>query len=123
MGAAQTAPAKDDAKAAAIPAPNTTKPATAVPATPPAQTTPLQLDFSVTRPCWVAASVDGKQALYRILQAGERQTLTASREIVARFGDAGAVTWTLNGRKGESLGASGLVRDLRITPENAATIR
>jgi cytoskeletal protein RodZ len=120
VGAAQSAPAKGDAAAAPVASRGT--PATLPPTSAP-QTTPLKLDFSVTRPCWVAAKVDGQQTLYRIVQPGEQQTLTASQEIAIRFGDAGAVTWTLNGRKGESLGSVESIRDLRITPENAATIR
>jgi cytoskeletal protein RodZ len=120
VGAAQTTPAKDDAKNPAPVAPASTPAAAPVA---PTQTTPLKLDFSVTRACWVAAKADGQQTIYRIVQPGENQTLTASREIAIRFGDVEAVTWTLNGRKGDSLGGAGVVRDLVITPENAASIR
>jgi cytoskeleton protein RodZ len=123
VGAAQTAPAKDDAKGVAPIVGRTTPAGTTPGPQASAQTTPLKLDFSVTRPCWVAANADGQQTLYRIVQPGENLTVTASHEIAIRFGDAGAVAWTLNGRKGENLGAQELVRDLRITPENAASIR
>jgi cytoskeleton protein RodZ len=84
---------------------------------------PVSLVFTVTRPCWVAASVDGQRTLYRIVEPGDRQVLSAQREIAIRFGDAGSVAWTLNGREGSPLGGSGSVRDLRITPENAPTIK
>ncbi len=61
--------------------------------------------------------------LYRILQPGERHTLTAARELTLRFGDAGAVTWTINGREAGTPGADGEVRNVRINPDNAATFR
>jgi hypothetical protein len=96
--------------------------ASAAAPTSPAATTPLNLTFTVTRPCWVAATTDGQRALYRIIDAGEHQTLTATRQIAVRFGDAGAVSWKINGRDGGSLGGSGAVRDLTVTPENAASI-
>jgi cytoskeleton protein RodZ len=73
---------------------------------------PLRLAFSVSRPCWVAASVDGKRTIYRIVQAGEKISLDAEREIAARFGDAGAVAWSFNGRAGATLGATAVVKDM-----------
>jgi cytoskeletal protein RodZ len=92
------------------------------PAAPPPAAPPLRLSFSVTRPCWVAATADGQRTLYRTLAPGERQTIDAERQIAVRFGDAGAVTWAINGRDGAPLGGSGEVRDLRITPDNAAAM-
>jgi cytoskeleton protein RodZ len=97
------------------------QPAAVSPAAAPAA--PLSLVFRVSRPCWVTASADGQRTIYRTLQAGDRETLNAEREIVIRFGDAAAVEWTINGRTGSSLGAPGAIRDLRITPENAATVQ
>jgi hypothetical protein len=79
--------------------------------------------LSMSRPCWVAATVDGRRTIYRTLQAGERETLVAEREMTIRFGDAGAVAWTINGRDAGSPGAGGSVRDVRITPENVAKAR
>jgi cytoskeleton protein RodZ len=92
-------------------------------AAPTAPTAPLTFELTVTRPCWVDASSDGKRAIYRLLQAGDRETLTAEREIVVRVGDAGAVSWRLNGREGGALGADGAIRDLTITPANAASLK
>jgi cytoskeletal protein RodZ len=97
-------------------------PSRAAPAAPPAAA-PLLLTLSFTRPCWITATVDGKRTLYRTLQPAEPQTIEAREAIVLRIGDAAAVNWTINGRKGESLGEGGAVRDLHITPANAATIR
>ena len=94
--------------------------AVSVPAAPPAA---ISVVLSMTRPCWVSATVDGRRAIYRILQPGERETLAAERGIALRFGDAGAVTWTINGRDPGSPGAAGAVRDVRITVENAGTVK
>ena len=53
-------------------------------------------------------------------EPGDRQTLVAERDIAIRFGDAGAITWTINGRDAGVPGANGAVRDVRVTRENAA---
>jgi cytoskeleton protein RodZ len=106
----------------ASPRPDATTPAPREASTAPSAA-PVRLAFTVSRPCWVAATTDGTRVLYRILQAGERQTLEGQREIDIRFGDAGAVAWTINGRQGSSLGADNAVRDLHITPDNASTLK
>jgi len=79
--------------------------------------------LSLNRACWVSATADGERVIYRILQPGEKHTLTAARELTLRLGDAGALTWTINGRDAGTPGASGAVRNARITPDNAATFR
>ena len=79
---------------------------------------PLRLSFAVTRECWVAATADGERTIYRIVQPGEKLTVDAKREIDARFGDAGAVAWTINGKPGATLGAAGAVRNMRCRLPN-----
>jgi cytoskeleton protein RodZ len=79
--------------------------------------------LSMKGPCWVAATVDGRRTIYRLLPAGDRQTLVAERDIAIRFGDAGAITWTINGRDAGAPGANGAVRDVRVTRENAGAVR
>jgi len=80
----------------------------------------LTLVVRATRDCWVAASADGQRTIYQILPAGAERTLTGSREIVIRAGDAGALKLTLNGRDAGAFGQSGEVRQARITAANAA---
>jgi len=95
------------------PAPPTTPTDTAPAAAASTQAAPpLRLAVSVTRPCWIAATADGQRAIYRIVQSGEKLTIDAERDIAVRFGDAGAVEWAINGRKGGSLGAEGAVRNM-----------
>jgi cytoskeletal protein RodZ len=112
------------ADARANPAPAAAAPAepAANAAKPQPQPKSLTLAFTVSRPCWVTASVDGQRTIYRLVEAGQHETLTAEREIQIRFGDAEAVSWTINGRDGGRLGDAGAVRNLRITPENVATL-
>jgi cytoskeletal protein RodZ len=123
-GAAPSAPTAADARA--NPAPAAATPAApaarATDAKPQAEPTSITLAFTVTRSCWVTASVDGQRTIYRLFDAGQHETLTGQREIQIRFGDADAVSWKINGRDGGRLGAAGAVRDLRITPENVATV-
>lgn len=77
---------------------------------------PVRLAFTVTRPCWVTAHVDGQRVIYKIVAPGESPSLDAQREIEVRFGDAGAVQATINGRQSGPLGADGAIRDLHLTP-------
>ena len=115
------------APAASVPAaaPATTPAPSAVPAAAPPPPPPLRLAFSVTRPCWVTATSDGQRTLYRTLETGEQQSLDASRQIAIRFGDAGAVKWTINGREGPPLGPTGAVgisSSPRRTPRRSGSL-
>ena len=83
----------------------------------------IVITLAASRPCWVTAKVNGQRTIYRTLQAGERETLTGEKEVRVLFGDAGAITWTINGRDPGPPGANGAVREIRVTPENAATVK
>jgi cytoskeleton protein RodZ len=119
-GAASTA-AVSEARPPAAEAPAASA-AQAPPSTPVVPDRPLSLVLTAKGPCWVTADADGKRTTFRTLQSGDTETIKADREIVIRVGDAGAVSWMLNGRQGESFGTAGQVRDLRITPQNVSTI-
>jgi cytoskeleton protein RodZ len=99
-----------------------TTPSVTAPTAPP-QSTAITVTLSMSRPCWIDARVDGRRTIYRTLQAGERETLRGERDVAIRFGDAGAVTWTINGRDAGTPGLAGAVRDVLITPQNAAAAR
>ena len=68
-------------------------------------------------PSWITATVDGKRTVYRLLETGERVTLTGTRDISVRAGDAGAVRWQVNGREPVPMGRPGEVLTARATPE------
>ena len=73
--------------------------------------------------CWTAVQADGARVLDRIVKAGETLTLNAQREIVLSVGNAGGITYTLNGRPGVPLGREGEVRrDVVITRESMASL-
>jgi cytoskeleton protein RodZ len=114
------------ARAAPVPAtPAIEVPATtpAAPAPPAGPSGPLTVVLSMSRPCWVAALVDGQRTIYRVLQGGETATLAGKSAIAIRLGDAGAVKWTINGRDPGTPGDNGAVRDIRIDLQNATTVR
>jgi cytoskeletal protein RodZ len=101
-------------------APVRTDPAPASPA--PSAPDHLTLVIRASRDCWVTASADGQRVVYQLLSEGSERSLTASREIVLRAGDAGALRLIVNGRDAGAFGQSGEVRQARITPGNAAAL-
>ncbi len=100
-------------------------PADPIPSRPEALTTAererLTVAFEVTGACWVQVTADGLVVLSRLMQAGERETVTADRELLLDVGNTGAFTWTVNGRPAQALGREGRHRQVTITPENAGT--
>ncbi len=93
-------------------------PAARAEAPPPADVGRLTMEISPTSDCWVLASVDGDTVISRVLGSGEREVLAAQEVIDLRIGDAGAFVFTINQRPGRSLGASGEVVNMRVTPSN-----
>ena len=83
----------------------------------------LMVVLDVSRPCWITATADGQRAIYALLQPGVREKLTATREIVIRAGDAGALTWSINGKDSSRFGAPGEVRTVRVTDDGVAVVR
>jgi len=95
-------------------------PAPAEPAPPSPQAERLAVALAFTADCWTNITVDGSVVLNRIVKAGERQALDAEREVVLDVGDAGAFTWTINGRPARPLGKPGTHERARVTRDNAA---
>lgn len=90
---------------------------------PPATPGEMAIDIEASAPSWVAATADGSRVVYRTMQAGERETLRGARAIELRVGNAGAITWTINGQGRGPMGRSGEVRDVTISPETVSTVR
>ena len=106
------------------PTPPAAPPVTAVAApAPDTSAAPIALVLTATRPVWVEATADGRRALFQTLAPESPATVTAQREVVMRVGDAGALSWRINGRDAESMGRPGQVRDVTVTPRTADTIR
>jgi cytoskeletal protein RodZ len=70
------------------------------------------------RPCWISAASDGRKAIDRLLQAGERRTIDVRGELVVTAGDASAIAMTLNGVEARPLGKPGEVVTVRLNPAN-----
>jgi cytoskeletal protein RodZ len=96
-------------------------PASPLPASEPAgESEQLRVAFEVTDDCWIKVSADGLVVLSRLMSAGERQEFSADHEFVLDVGNAGAFSWTINGRSANSLGQSGEHRQVRVTRESVA---
>ncbi len=80
----------------------------------------LTVEFDVTADCWVQVSADGLVVLERLLKAGERQRFSADHEIGLDVGNAGAFTWSINGKPAKPLGKPGTHKQARITLSNLA---
>jgi cytoskeleton protein RodZ len=118
-------PEPEPPPASALPAVGTsgTAAAPAPESTPTGVAPPMSIVLIAQRPAWVTATTDGHREVYRILTPGPPTYLTASREITIRVGDAGAITWRVNGREAGLMGRSGQVRDVRLTAENVGSVR
>jgi cytoskeletal protein RodZ len=79
----------------------------------------LSLEISFTQETWIQVSADAKIVLDQVKRPGERIILACRNEFIVNTGNAGGFTFTLNGRKGKSLGAPGaVVKDIRIGLRN-----
>lgn len=78
----------------------------------------LTVVLTVKRPCWVSATVDGQRSIQRLLQPGERQTVTVRREMVLTAGDAAAIALQFNGADARALGKAGQVVTARFNLTN-----
>ncbi|MFQ6037809.1 MAG: helix-turn-helix domain-containing protein [Candidatus Aminicenantales bacterium] len=130
LGLAVTAYLLIPGKADKPPAPSSPPPSTAPARTPSVQTPPppaetppeqekLVLDLTVHEITWMEIHTDGVLQYTGIKYPGTRLQFRATREIILHLGNAGGVSYMLNGEEGKTLGASGVVRkNIRITPDN-----
>jgi cytoskeleton protein RodZ len=80
--------------------------------------TTLTLQIRANKECWLAASADGQRVAYRLMLAGDQETIRAQDGISLGLGSAGALTMFLNGAPVRSLGEIGEVVSVRMTREN-----
>ena len=78
----------------------------------PASSAPSQLEVTLetSRRVWISANADGRRLLHRLLEPGERVSLTGHQRVDIRTGDAGAVRYAVGGRAPVPLGRNGEVR-------------
>jgi cytoskeletal protein RodZ len=116
--------------AAAVPPPPraevaTTPSSTSQPAVPAVDdvlraTGPMRLEIHPTGPCWIKLTADGEDVFAKLMQAGQKEVLTVRESAVISIGDAGAFAFSIDGRRGKPLGASGEVKTARISRETLA---
>jgi cytoskeleton protein RodZ len=78
----------------------------------------LRLELELRGVCWISATADGKRVVYRLMQAGERQTIEARDELILRIGDPAKFTFSVNGTTGRPLDRAGEPVTIRLTPQN-----
>jgi len=79
----------------------------------------LNLEISFHQETWLQVYADGIEKLNGIKQPGEKFQTTALEEVLLNLGNAGGFSYTINNKKGKSLGLSGaVVKNIRITPDN-----
>jgi cytoskeleton protein RodZ len=83
-------------------------------------TEPLVIDFDLSAECWVSVTADGRQVRSELMPSGTHARFEAMREVVIDVGNAGAVTWMINGRRAQPLGRNGVHVRTRIGRDNAA---
>lgn len=100
----------------AEPVPTAAEPAAAPPVIP--QLSGISMELAPTGACWVSVTADGRQVFAGLMNVGDKQVVTAEKQIALSVGDAGAFAYTLNGRAGKSLGAAGKPVRTRIMLNN-----
>lgn len=78
----------------------------------------LRFELVPQGPCWVSIRVGGVTVFAKLLQAGDRETIDVSEEAVVRIGEPGALSYSINGQSGRSLGRAGVPVTVRITKKN-----
>jgi cytoskeletal protein RodZ len=117
--AERPATAVASAPGAAVP---TAQPTAAAPAGDTARTAAIAVQLEASDICWTEVSVDGKVAMKDTLVAGQRLTFSADREVIVTAGNAGALSWTLNGKPAKPIGKAGEVQTVRVTLDNLSTL-
>jgi cytoskeletal protein RodZ len=78
----------------------------------------MRMVLEPTGECWVSLTVDGTVRISRLMAAGERETHEIREGAELNLGSAGAMSFTINGRRSKPIGEPGAVETLRITRAN-----
>jgi cytoskeleton protein RodZ len=79
----------------------------------------LTMDISFQADTWIQVYADGSLKISGLFPAGQQARVQAEKEIRIDLGNAGGLTFLLNGKPGKALGKSGeVIKDIRITAEN-----
>ncbi|MGB9835823.1 MAG: helix-turn-helix domain-containing protein [Candidatus Saccharicenans sp.] len=79
----------------------------------------LNLELNFTEECWIQVYADGRLVLDGLKLEGYKTTVKAENELQINIGNAGALTYSLNGKPGKPLGKRGAVlKNIKITRDN-----
>ena len=79
----------------------------------------LNLEFSFHQDTWIQILADGERVYSGIRLSGGEFEVTAKKEIIIDLGNAGGLSYTINGQKGIPFGRPGAVeKGITITLEN-----
>jgi transcriptional regulator with XRE-family HTH domain len=81
----------------------------------------IRLEMRAQGPCWVRAVVDGQLAFARLLKPGETEMLSGRRDIILRVGDPAALSYSINGRPGTTLGSANRAVTVRFDASGGHT--
>ena len=82
------------------------------------ESTDLKVDLTASGPCWIQATSDGEPKVQRLMNAGDRETVTAREALSLRVGDPAALELSVNGAAARPLGEAGRAVTVKITPDN-----
>ena len=91
-------------------------PATAAP-----QAAPIVVTVSLSDRSWLSVVADGRTVYEGTSDQGYEETWTAQDSLVFTTGNAGGVSLAVNGDDPVTLGNSGVVRTLRLSPDSGAS--
>jgi cytoskeletal protein RodZ len=84
----------------------------------PPQEQGLEITLDFVEETWIQLFVDGEVRLNGLLAAGQQYSTRALKEIKINIGNAGGVSFTLNGKRGKPFGLRGeVIYDILITPD------
>jgi cytoskeletal protein RodZ len=81
----------------------------------------VMVTLTITRDCWVSATVDGQKQIEELLRPGDGRSISVSNELALTLGDAAAVRMLIDGAEARPLGKSGEVVTIKMTPGNRKT--
>ncbi len=79
----------------------------------------LRIEISFIQETWIQVFADGRLAIDGIREAGATAEVRAATELLVHLGNAGGLTYVLNGKPGKPFGRPGaVVKNIRITAGN-----
>jgi cytoskeletal protein RodZ len=89
------------------------------PALPAPQYEGLNLELTFNEDCWIQVYADGNLVLDGLKLEGFKTSVKAKSELIINLGNAGGVSFVLNGKVGKPLGKRGaVVKNIKITKDN-----